>query len=274
MKVVLITGASSGIGYATAELLAKNGYKVYAGARRIEKMAPLKAFGVVPLHLDVTDEESAKNVIETIIKAEDHIDVLFNNAGYGSYGPIEEVSIEEAQKQLDVNVLGVARMSQLVLPYMRVQNEGRIIVTSSVGGRVTSYLGGWYHVSKFAVEALSNSIRMDVADFGIQVSIIEPSGVLTEWGDIAADHLEASGKNTAYQKVTKQVADYYHQMYKKKSALVNDPKNIALIVKKAIEATKPKTRYQDTLPAKMSVLMSRLLPDKLLDKIMKNTIVK
>jgi NADP-dependent 3-hydroxy acid dehydrogenase YdfG len=274
MKVVLITGASSGIGYSTAELLAKNGYKVYAGARRVEKMEPLKAFGVIPVYLDVTDEGAAKSLVETIIKTEKRIDVLFNNAGYGSYGPIENVTLDEAQKQLDVNVLSVARMSQLVLPYMRTQNEGRIIVTSSVGGKVTSYLGGWYHVSKFAVEALSNSIRMDVADFGIQVSIIEPSGVLTEWGAIAADHLEESGKDTVYQKVTKQVADYYRQMYKKKSSLVNDPKNIALIVKKAIEAKKPKIRYQDTFPAKISVLMSRLAPDRFLDKIMKNTVVK
>ncbi|BDR55728.1 oxidoreductase [Xylocopilactobacillus apis] len=274
MKVILITGASSGIGYSTAELLAKNGYKVYAGARRVDKMEPLKELGVVPLSLDVTNEESAKNAIKTIIDSEGKIDVLFNNAGYGSYGPIEQVSLQEAQKQLDVNVLGVARMSQLVLPYMRKQNDGRIIVTSSVGGKVTSYLGGWYHVSKFAVEALSNSIRMDVADFGIKVSIIEPSGVMTEWGSIAADHLEDSGKNSPYEKITKKVADYYRQMYLKKSSLVNDPKKIALIVKKAIEAKKPKTRYQDSLPAKASILMSRLAPDKFLDKMMKNTVVK
>lgn len=274
MKVVLITGASSGIGYSTAKLLATTGYKVYAGARRVERMEALKEYGVIPLTLDVTDEASAKNVVDEIIKHENRIDILFNNAGYGSYGPIENVTLEEAQKQLDVNVIGVARMSKLVLPYMRAQKSGRIIVTSSVGGRITSYLGGWYHVSKFAVEALSNSIRMDVVDFGISVSIIEPSGVMTEWGAIAADHLEESGKNTVYEKVTKQVADYYRQMYLKKSALVNDPQNIAIIVKKAIEAKNPKTRYQDSLPARMSILMSRLAPDKFLDRMMKNTVVK
>lgn len=181
-KVVLITGGSSGIGYATAELLARNGYKVYAGARRIEKMEPLKKFGVIPISLDVTYQESAEAAVGKVISSEGRIDVLFNNAGYGSYGPIETVSLEEAQLQMDVNVIGVARMTQLVLPYMRKQKSGRILITSSVGGKVTSYLGGWYHVSKFAVEALGNSIRMDVERFGIKVSIIEPSGVLTEWG--------------------------------------------------------------------------------------------
>ena len=193
-KVVLITGGSSGIGYATAELLARNGYKVYAGARRIEKMEPLKKFGVIPISLDVTYQESAEAAVDKVISSEGRIDVLFNNAGYGSYGPIETVSLEEAQLQMDVNVIGVARMTQLVLPYMRKQKSGRILITSSVGGKVTSYLGGWYHVSKFAVEALGNSIRMDVERFGIKVSIIEPSGVLTEWGVIAADHLEEAGK--------------------------------------------------------------------------------
>lgn len=193
-KVVLITGGSSGIGYATAELLARNGYKVYAGARRIEKMEPLKKFGVIPISLDVTYQESAEAAVGKVISSEGRIDVLFNNAGYGSYGPIETVSLEEAQLQMDVNVIGVARMTQLVLPYMRKQKSGRILITSSVGGKVTSYLGGWYHVSKFAVEALGNSIRMDVERFGIKVSIIEPSGVLTEWGGNCSGSLGRSRK--------------------------------------------------------------------------------
>ncbi|RBP99984.1 oxidoreductase [Bifidobacterium xylocopae] len=274
MKVVLITGASSGIGYETAELLAKRGYKVYAGARRTERMHDLVQLGVTPLSLDVTNESSAREAVHTVIEQEGRIDVLFNNAGYGSYGPIEQVSLDEARRQLDVNVLGVALMSKLVLPQMRKQGQGRIIVTSSVGGRLTSYLGGWYHVSKFALEALCNSIRMDVADFNIQVSVIEPSGVMTEWGSIAADHLSDTGKDSPYESTTKQVADYYRQMYSKPSALVNDPKSIAQIVLKAIEARKPKTRYQDSLAAKTSILMSRLLPSRALDWIMKQTVLR
>jgi NADP-dependent 3-hydroxy acid dehydrogenase YdfG len=275
-KVVLITGASSGIGYATAELLSKNGYKVYAGARRVEKMETLKNYGVVPLKLDVTDQKSAEAAVKEVIDAEGKIDVLFNNAGYGSYGPIETVTLEEAQMQIDVNVMGVARMTQLVLPYMRKQNSGRILITSSVGGKVTSYLGGWYHVSKFAVEALGNSIRMDTEKFGIKVSIIEPSGVLTEWGVIAADNLEEAGKGTVYEEECKKVAAYYRAGYTagKQNATFNSSEKLAELVKTAIEAENPKTRYQDSMLAKMSVLMSRLCPDKFLDNMMKNTVLK
>lgn len=272
MKVVLITGASSGIGYESAKLLAKSGYKVYAGARRTERMEKLKEYGVIPVALDVTDQNSCENAVRTVIDAEGRIDVLFNNAGYGSYGPIECVSIEEAQEQLDVNVLGVARMTKLVLPYMRKQKSGRVLITSSIGGKVTSYLGGWYHVSKYAVEALGNSIRMDTRNFGIKVSIIEPSGVITEWGDIAADHLAAVGKGTAYEEECVRVAKTYHNNYRadKKNAIMNTPENLAALVKKIIEAKNPKTRYQDSAMAKMSVFMSRHTSDKFMDKMMIN----
>lgn len=274
-KVVLITGASSGIGYASAKLLAQNGYKVYAGARRLEKMEDLKQYGVVPVSLDVTDQTSSEEAVKTVYDAEGRIDVLFNNAGYGSYGAIETVPLEEAQKQIDVNVMGVARMSQLVAHIMRKQGDGRIIITSSVGGRVTSYLGGWYHVSKWAVESLGNSLRQDLKPFGIKVSILEPSGVKTEWGAITADHLEESGKGTAYEQISKQVADYYREMYKGDlGMMMNSPEKLAELVKKIIEAENPKTRYQDSMMAKMSILMGRLMSDKFMDNMMMNTVVK
>lgn len=274
-KVVLITGASSGIGYASAKLLAQNGYKVYAGARRLEKMEDLKQYGVVPVSLDVTDQTSSEEAVKTVYDAEGRIDVLFNNAGYGSYGAIETVPLKEAQKQIDVNVMGVARMSQLVAPIMRKQGDGRIIITSSVGGRVTSYLGGWYHVSKWAVESLGNSLRQDLKPFGIKVSILEPSGVKTEWGAITADHLEESGKGTAYEQISKQVADYYRKMYKGDlGMMMNSPEKLAELVKKIIETENPKTRYQDSMMAKMSILMGRLMSDKFMDNMMMNTVVK
>lgn len=267
-KVVLITGASSGIGFETSKLLAQNGYKVYGGARRIERMDGLKQFGVVPIALDVTDQASCESAIKQIMDEEGRIDVLFNNAGYGSYGAIETVPLEEAQKQLDVNVLGMARISKLVAPIMRKQKSGRIIITSSVGGRSTTYLGGWYHVSKWAVESLGNSMRQDLAPFGIQVSIIEPGGVQTEWGAIAADHLLKAGKGTAYEEASKQVADYYKNLFSgKKNSLVNKPENLAKLAKKIIEARKPKARYQDTFMSKMAVLMTRLMSDRFMDRI-------
>lgn len=274
-KVVIITGASSGIGYESAKLLAQSGYKVYGGARRVDRMEDLKQYGVVPLSLDVTDQASAETAVKTVMDAEGRIDVLFNNAGYGSYGAIETVPLEEAQKQIDVNVMGVARMSQLVAPIMRAQKSGRIIITSSVGGRVTSYLGGWYHVSKWAVESLGNSLRQDLKPFGIYVSILEPSGVKTEWGAITADHLEEAGKGTAYEAISKQVADYYRQMYNgEPGMMMNTQENLAKLVKKIVEADKPKSRYQDSMTGKMSILMGRMMSDKFMDNMMMNTVVK
>ena len=267
-KVVLITGASSGIGYATAKLLAQEGNKVYAGARRMERMEPLKEFGVVPMYLDVTDEVSAKAMVDAVIAAEGRIDVLFNNAGYGSYGPIEVVPLEEAQRQMDVNVFGVARMCQLVLPYMRQQGSGRIINTSSVGGQVTSYLGGWYHASKYALEALSNAIRMDVSKMGIDVAIIEPAGVTTEWGGITADNLEKCGKGTAYQETTAKIASVYRNMYSKESFMVDGVDKTAKIVSKAVNAKKPKVRYRYGM-GKMMVFMSKFMPARFFDWMMR-----
>ena len=238
-------------------------------------MEDLKQYGVVPVSLDVTDQTSSEEAVKTVYDAEGRIDVLFNNAGYGSYGAIETVPLKEAQKQIDVNVMGVARMSQLVAPIMRKQGDGRIIITSSVGGRVTSYLGGWYHVSKWAVESLGNSLRQDLKPFGIKVSILEPSGVKTEWGAITADHLEESGKGTAYEQISKQVADYYREMYKGDlGMMMNSPEKLAELVKKIIEAENPKTRYQDSMMAKMSILMGRLMSDKFMDNMMMNTVVK
>lgn len=274
-KTIIITGASSGIGYESAKLLAKSGYKVYGGARRVDRMEDLKQYGVVPLSLDVTDQASAEAAVKTVMGAEGRIDVLFNNAGYGSYGAIETVPLEEAQKQIDVNVMGVARMSQLVAPIMRAQKSGRIIITSSVGGRVTSYLGGWYHVSKWAVESLGNSLRQDLKPFCIYVSILEPSGVKTEWGAITADHLEEAGKGTAYEAISKQVADYYRQMYNgEPGMMMNTQENLAKLVKKIVEADKPKSRYQDSMTGKMSILMGRMMSDKFMDNMMMNTVVK
>ena len=167
-KIILLTGASSGIGYNTAESLAKEGNVVYGAARRIEKMETLKQFGVKPIYLDVTDEESIKSSIDTIIGNEGRIDVLINNAGYGSFGAVEDVEINEARRQFEVNLFGLARLVQLVLPHMRKQKEGRIINVSSMGGRLTTYFGAWYHATKYALEVFSDALRMEVADFGLE----------------------------------------------------------------------------------------------------------
>ena len=213
-KVILLTGASSGIGYQTVESLAKEGHVVYGAARRTEKMETLKQFGVKPMYLDVTDEESIKSAIDTIIGNEGRIDVLINNAGYGSYGAIEDVEINEARRQFEVNLFGLARLVQLVLPHMRKQKSGRIINISSMGGRMTSYFGGWYHATKYALEAFSDALRMEVTDFGIDVSLIEPGGIKTDWGNIAADKLANSAKGGAYEKEAMKTAKGMKKLFK------------------------------------------------------------
>ena len=198
-KVILITGASSGIGYDAAMILAGQGHKVYGAARRVELMDALRDKGVMPIKMDVTDEHSMTDGVKAIVDAEGRIDVLINNAGYGYMGAVENVTIAEAKRQLEVNVFGLARLTQLVLPYMRAQKCGRIINTSSVAGKAVIPFGGWYNVSKYSVEALSDALRIEVKQFGIKVILIEPGGIKTDWGIIAAYNLSASSMGTAYE---------------------------------------------------------------------------
>ena len=176
-KIVLITGVSAGMGKETAKLLLEQGYMVYGAARRLDKMADIKALGVKILEMDITNDAALAEGIDTIIKAEGRIDVLINNAGFGSYGAVEDVPMSNARYQLEVNLFGTARLIQLVLPYMRKQRYGRIINISSIGGKFAGPLGGWYHASKFALEGLSDSLRNEVKPFGIDVVVIEPGGV-------------------------------------------------------------------------------------------------
>ena len=211
----MITGASSGIGYDTAVRLAGEGHRVYGAARRVERMEPLREHGVVPLKMDVTDDASVVAGVAAVIEAEGRIDVLVNNAGFGYFGAVENVSMDEARRQLDVNVFGMARLTQLVLPYMRQQHSGRIINISSIAGRMVFYFGGWYHVSKYAVEALSDALRMEVQPFGIDVVLIEPGGIKTNWGIIAAEHLSASSAGTVYEDAANHEAEILRSLFQR-----------------------------------------------------------
>jgi len=267
-KVILLIGASSGIGYQTAENLAKEGHIVYGAARRTEKMETLKQFGVKPIYLDVTDEESIKSAIDTIIGNEGRIDVLINNAGYGSYGAIEDVEISEAKMQFEVNLFGLARLVQLVLPHMRKQKSGRIINVSSMGGRMTSYFGGWYHATKYALEAFSDALRMEVADFGIDVSLIEPGGIKTDWGIIAADKLANSAKGGSYEKEASKTAEGMKKQYS--GNMLSNPIVITKAISKAVNSNRPKAKYLIGFMAKPLVFLHTILPARVFDKIMKS----
>lgn len=269
MSVIIITGASSGIGFETAKTLAKQGHKVYAGARRLERMEALRNCGVQTLQLDVTDNNSISSFVEQVMAQEQRIDILINNAGYGYFGPIENVSMEEARRQLDVNIFGMAELTRKVLPIMRSQGKGRIINTSSIVGRSILYFGGWYHVSKYAVEAFSDSLRIEVKPFGIDVVIIEPGGIRTEWGIIAADHLQNSSKGTAYEKEAGNEAALLRKGYSIR--FLSSPKVVAKAMCKAVNRRRPKVRYVIGRGATTILLLHYLLPARWWDALMRST---
>lgn len=258
-QVALITGASSGMGKAAAIRFQQAGYTVYAGARHLERMADLKAQGIHTLKLDVTVEASNRAFVQAALDQDGRIDVLINNAGYGSMGAIEDVAPLEARRQFDVNVFGAANLTQLVLPTMRRQHAGKIVNNSSIGGQLYSPLGGWYYASKHALEALSDSLRLEVKDFGIDVIIIEPGGTQTNWQQTAVDHmLAATPKDSAYRKMVETYAlGTWHF-----KATGDD---IAQLMLKAVNDRRPKTRYQLTLMDTLAVVAARKLSYRMFD---------
>ena len=264
-KTALVTGASSGMGEEIARTLHKLGYTVYAAARRTDRLEQLATIGIHALTMDVTDDESMTSGIEKIITETGHIDVLINNAGYGSFGAIEDVPIDEARRQFEVNVFGLARLTQLVLPHMRAQRSGTIINISSIGGRFTTLLGGWYHASKHAVEALSDALRMETTPFGIDVVVIEPGLIRTEWSGIAANHLEETAEGSAYASQIKAVANSMRSESTNKRQ--SPPSVIADTVEKIVTARKPRTRYVVGFAAKPLVTLRRILPDRAFDRL-------
>lgn len=266
-KVVLVTGASSGIGYETALLLAQQGHKVYAAARRFNLLQSLSEEDVTPLKLDVTDEASMVACVNHILNLEGRIDVLINNAGYGYFGAIENVTMEEARRQMEVNVFGLARLCQLVLPAMREQRSGRIINTASVAGKAVLYFGGWYNVSKFSVEAFSDALRMEMKPFGIDVVMIEPGGIKTEWGIIAARHLAESSKGTAYEDAGLRESVTMTKVYNMN--LLTKPTVVAKAICRAVNSRKPKARYRLGMASGAIVFFHWLLPTRWWDSLMR-----
>jgi NAD(P)-dependent dehydrogenase (short-subunit alcohol dehydrogenase family) len=259
--VALVTGASSGIGEATAQRLHGLGFHVYGLARRAGRMAGLDKLGIHTLAADVTDEQATAAAIEQIMTEQGRIDVLVNNAGYGSYGALEDVPLSEARYQFEVNVFGLARLIQLVLPHMRRQGSGRIINISSIGGKIYEPLGDWYHAAKFAVEGLSDSLRVELRPFGIDVIIIEPGAIRTEWGAISAQKLRQASAGTAYQKQAATMAAVLESF----SALASPPTVIADTIARATTASRPRTRYVAGRGARTIITARQLLPDRVFD---------
>lgn len=258
-----MTGASSGIGYDVAQALAAAGHTVFAAARRVSLMEPLKACGVTPVHLDVTSSESIASCLSVV----GPIDVLINNAGYGYFGAIENVPLEDARKQMEVNLFGLAALCRAVLPGMRSRGFGRIINVSSVAGRSVLYFGGWYHVSKYAVEAFSDALRIEMKPFGVDVVLIEPGGIHTPWGTIAADHLHDSSAGTPYEVPAFNEARTMKWAYSRR--LLSEPVVVQRAILRSIRARRPRPRYVVGFGARSLLFWHAILPTRWWDAIVR-----
>jgi short-subunit dehydrogenase len=267
-KVVLITGASSGMGKATAILLNAQGYKVYAVARRVGNMKELEALDIKTAFMDITDDDSIDAVVTSILHTEGRLDILINNAGFGLYGAFEEVSIQEARRQLDVNLIGLARLTQVVIPVMRNQKSGKIINISSIGGKMVGPFGAWYHVSKFGVEALSDALRLELKPFGIDVIVIQPGGIQSEWSGIAMNNLKSTAHDNIYESAIMKVLSSNEKLEKQYS----NPAVIARLILKAIQSKRPKTRYNGGYMAGFILFIRRIVPDRIIDKMIMSKI--
>jgi NAD(P)-dependent dehydrogenase (short-subunit alcohol dehydrogenase family) len=263
-KVAVVTGASAGIGEATVKRLIEQGYTTYAASRRLERMANLEKLGAILLPLDLTDDSSMVQAAKRIRTEQGRIDVLVNNAGYGSYGAVEDVPLDEARRQFEVNVFGLARLVQLVTPLMRQRGAGKILNVSSIGGKGWEPLGAWYHATKFAVEGFSDCLRMELKPFGIDVIVIEPGAIRTEWGQIALDTLQQASSHTVYGPQ----AEEKRALFLAAAGSASDPDVVAREIVKAIKAKRPKTRYVVGAHAKPLVFMSTFMPDRFNDWLM------
>lgn len=264
-KVALVTGASSGIGEATVKRLISDGYEVYAAARRLPRMVGLGELGANLIGLDLVDDESIVACIEIIKRQSGRLDIVVNNAGYGSYGALEDVPMAEARRQMEVNLFGLARICQLALPIMRQQKSGVIVNITSIGGKFGEPFGTWYHATKFAVEGLSDCLRIEAQPFGINVVVIEPGAIKTEWNKIARDSLISVSGEGAYGEYARRHAAMLERADNSRHA--SPPNVVADAVLKAVASENPNPRYAVGGGAKFILFLGWLLPDSVLDRL-------
>jgi NAD(P)-dependent dehydrogenase (short-subunit alcohol dehydrogenase family) len=266
-KAVLITGCSSGIGWATAERLVDVGWRVYATARSVEKMAPLEQRGCELLPLDVTDEDSMRSAVDEVERQDGPVGVLVNNAGYSQSGAVESVPMEKVRRQFETNFFGLARMCQLVLPGMRRQGYGRIVNVSSMGGKLTFPGAGYYHATKHAVEALSDALRFEVQGFGVKVSVIEPGLIRTDFAETAVGSMYGSDGENPYAGFDESVAKATAENYERGpfARLGGGPEAVAEAIDHAVSVRSPRSRYAVTPSARLFLRLRRLLPDRAWD---------
>jgi short-subunit dehydrogenase len=263
-RTVLITGASSGIGKATAHLLLSQGWKVIAAARTTEAMSDLRESGAEVLPLDISDIRSRQRLATQIHQKFGALDALVNNAGFGEVGPIETMPIQTAQNLFDVNVFGLIGLTQLLLPDMRKRGKGTVINLSSIAGRFVTPGAGWYGASKFAVEALSDALRLELHQFGIKVVIIEPGLIATHFETVAGQSMADAQRDPAWAPMMEKVEENWQKGFERAS-----PADVvAETIQKALNARTPKARYRCGHRAESAVIQ-RLLPTNLWDTILR-----
>ncbi|MGW2248733.1 SDR family NAD(P)-dependent oxidoreductase [Kitasatospora sp. NPDC001660] len=269
-KTVLITGCSSGMGQRTALALHRLGHRVYATARRPETLAELALEGLTTLALDVTDEASMAAAVARIEEEHGGVDILVNNAAYGLHLPVESAPPGEVRAQFDTNVFGLVRMTQLVLPGMRRAGHGRIVNLSSMGGRFSPPGGAFYHASKHAVEAISDSLRLEVAPFGIKVVVVQPGPTITEFADTAVGTMRAEADPAdPYGRFRAELADMYaNKAFRRRNGAVPAETATRVIVR-AATVRRPRARYAIGAMARGTMLAKRLLPDAAFDAVMR-----
>jgi len=263
--VAIITGCSSGIGQATATFLAKQGWRVFATARRPETLSELTSDRITPLRLDVTDEESMSNTVEQTLAQAGRIDALVNNAGYTEAGPLEEATAKEIRRQFETNTFGPLRLAQLVLPTMRAQGSGRIVNVSTIGGRIAIPFIGLYNGSKFALEAISDALRMETRPFGVRVILIEPGGVRTNFNAVATQrgHRFATDASSPYHRYFEPLNSFITQT----EAYSSPPERVARVIHRALTTQRPRARYAATPDARIMLAVMPRLPDGVRDGI-------
>ena len=272
-KVILITGASSGIGYATAKLLLEEGNTVYCTARRVERMKELEKIGGKLMFLDVRDEESVQKAVETIIKNESRIDAVFANSGYACAGALETIDIDDAKKEFDVNLFGVLRTIKAVMPQMRKQGYGHIIVTSSLVGVVSTPMMSFYPASKHALEGMIDGFRMESAKSGIKVVKIQPSFINTEFINPAMKTLDKTSKSKNAQ-AYKEEFMLFKKSFTKLITNAPPPIKVARVVSKIISKKNPKSQYSVNIDCILCKTLKRVFGDLAIDKLMTRIFLK
>lgn len=263
-QTVLVTGASSGMGKDFAARLLKDGYTVYAAARSVDKMNDLAEAGAIVLKMDITKDDDIVAAVDQIVAGHGGVDVLINNAGYGQYGPVEETPVETARYQFEVNLFGLARVTQLLLPAMRSNGKGLIINISSVGGKIFTPLGAWYHATKHALEGWSDTLRLELEPHGIDVVVIEPGAIKTGFGDALDSHMKGDPEGP-YGGLIGRVSAATKRAYD--SGLGSPSSVITDLVVRAIRSDKPKTRYAAGQFSRPLLALRWLLPDRMFGRV-------